>query len=111
MFDVSRRRSIVCIPVTTSFTLSVRGCTIALRVNVSSWRVSAEARFAAVAISSIICAIRIIPIAREQHTRIRCGDRENVVEIVCDAARQRADGLHLLRLAQLLLEQLSLREI
>ncbi len=38
-------------------------------------------------------------------------DREHVVEIVGDAAREQTDGLHLLRLPQLLLDALARRDV
>ena len=38
-------------------------------------------------------------------------DREHVVEVVSDAARERAHGLHLLRLAKLLLESLLFSDV
>jgi hypothetical protein len=47
----------------------------------------------------------------QQHVRVAQHDREQVVEVVRHTARELADGVHLLRLPQLVLELLAIRDV
>src|SRR6185369_15753304 len=49
--------------------------------------------------------------ARREEVAVAEDRRQDVVEVVRDAAREAPDGLHLLRLAELLLEALALRDV
>ena len=51
------------------------------------------------------------PQAREDQVRVAEDHGEHVVEVVCHAAREPPDGLHLLRLTKLVLQALSLGEV
>ena len=100
-----RRRSIGPVLATTSFRSSTCGCSTCWRLNASSWRVSAGRASAARWISSRRrCSVGIVRGQLvEQQLGVAVDDREQVVEVVRDAAGQPADRFHLLRLAQLLL--------
>ena len=81
------------------------GLTTSRRLNISSWRVSAAARSAARPISSTSSR------TTWSSGAIGCGEadagqdhREQVVEVVRDAARELADALHPLRLRQAMLQ-------
>ena len=100
------RVSIFRFSVATSFRLTMRGASICLRLKARSWRVSDEARSAALAIS---CAgprrCGSAPEAFEQELRVAGDHHQQVVEVMRNAAGQAAHRFHLLRLAQLLLER------
>ena len=75
------------------------------RENSSSRRVSSDARREAVMIWSTSPAARLPSVELLAHERGVVGDhRQQVVEVVRDAARELADGLQPLRLAQARLE-------
>ena len=77
------------------------------RLNASSCWVSPAARSAAAAIASACRAQRLVGRhLLEQPAGLPANHHEQVVEVVRDAAREPADRLHLLRLAELLLELL-----
>ena len=82
------------------------GCRICLRLKASICRVSSAARSAARLISSA-SARRGSAGSKPDHHDFGVADdrRQQVVEVVRDAARQPADGFHLLRVAQLLFER------
>ena len=98
--------------VTTSGTWTRRGCRICRRLNASSCWVTSAARSAALRISSMSCR-RGSPLveAPDEQLRVAQDRRELVVEIVGDAAGEPADGVELLRFAQLLLEPHALRDV
>ena len=74
------------------------------RLKVSNCRVSPAARSAACAICCAERAPLLVQFRGRQQRGVAVNDGENVVEIVRDAAGELADGLHFLRLAQLLLQ-------
>ena len=84
----------------------------ARRLKASSWRVSAAARSPAAVISSTPRA-RSSPARRRRSERLAVADdhRQQVVEVVGDAAGEPADRLHLLRLPELLLERPPLGDV
>ena len=97
-------------PSTTARRSSTRGAITCCRLKASSWCVSAAARQAALSVSiSQRCGAR--PRADvAQRQRQAAGDRrQQVVEVVRDAAREPADRLHLLRLPQPHLERRGAR--
>ena len=105
MSSPMRRRSIGSTFPTTLFMSSTRGCRICLRLNASSWRVSADARSAALRIcftSSLRGSVGIESL--HDDLGIQPDHRQQIVEVVGDAAGESSDGVHLLRLAELLLE-------
>ena len=65
-----------------------------------------EARLVALSLHLQALSQLLLPLEGAVQAQLRIADdgREDVVEIVRDAAREGADGLHLLRLAQLPLE-------
>ena len=89
---------------TTAFRSSTRGCSTCRRLNASSWPVSAAARAAAFRISSAWRRSAVVVEPVDQELAVADDHRQQVVEVVRDAAGEPADRLHLLRLAQLLLE-------
>jgi hypothetical protein len=56
-----------------------------------------------------LLALRIV--RGRQELRVAADHREEVVEVVGDAAGEQADGVHLLRVAELLLEALQLCDV
>ena len=100
-----RRVSIFRFSVTTAFRSRTLGASICLRLKASSWRVSEVARSAALAIS---CAgprdSGSLADALQQELAVAGDHHEQIVEVVGDAAGEPADGFHLLRLAELLLQ-------
>ena len=100
-----RRRSIFSICMTRSLTWTVRGSSGCRRLKASNWWVSAPPRSAERRISSsAVRWARLQIAAGEQHVAVAGDDGEQVVEIVGHAAGQPAHRLHLLRLAELLLQ-------
>ena len=81
-----------------------------MRLKASSWRVSPCARCAAFSISLHVVDEIGVALAQtiEHEVRVAGDRREQVVEVVRDAAGEPADRLHLLRLPELVLEQLVL---
>ena len=82
------------------------------RLNASSCRVSAARALGRVRISSTSLAHadrRVGRAASSSELAVAEDDRQQVVEVVRDAAGELADRLHLLRLAQLLLERAGAR--
>src|SRR5690606_15006410 len=53
----------------------------------------------------------LILVSREEELRMTGDDREQVVEVVSNPARELTDGVHLLRLLQLLLERTLPRDV
>ena len=88
-------------------------CSTCLRLKVRSWRVRSAARSAAVRICSRLRVHRrpASAGAREGQRRVAEHHGEQVVEVVGDAAGEPAHRLHLLRLPQLLLEQVALGDV
>ena len=80
------------------------GASICLRLKASSWRVSAGARSAAWRSPGRAAQVRVGADAFEQEFGVSRDDREQVVEVMRDAAGEASDGFHLLRLAELLLQ-------
>ena len=105
------RRSIGASPRATSERSSTTGSSRWRRENASSWRVSSVARTAARSIASSSEAPLPVADQRPGELAVAGDDRQQVVEVVRDPARELADGLHLLRLAQLLLEPPLLRHV
>ena len=100
------RASMLCRPATVWFRSTSFGSSTCLRLNASSCCVSAAARWPAFWISSR--SARSGSSARrslEQQLGVAENRRQQVVEVVRDAAGQPADALDLLRLRQPLLEQ------
>ncbi len=95
---------------TTSLRSSTHGCRTCLRPNARSWRISWRARSAAVSISWMSFRSSFLAVLdRAEREPAVAGDRgEQVVEVVCDAAGEAPDRVHLLRLAQLRLELAAL---
>ena len=106
MSSPMRRRSRRSMSPTTAFRSTTLGSSTCLRLKASSWRVRAAARSAACWMAWALSAQRMLFAARllQQHLGVAADDGEQVVEVVGDAAGEPADGLHLLRLAELLLE-------
>ena len=97
-------------PTTLSFRSRTFGSSICWRLNASSCLVRSAARWPAVLISSMSRAKRFVrPEAAADHLGVAQDHREDVVEVVRDAAGETADGLHLLRVAQLLFGVLERR--
>ena len=83
-----------------------------MRLNASSCLVSPAARSAARWISSTSARrSSLVGSASEQELGAAQDDGQQVVEVVGDAARQLADGVHLLRLPELLLERAPLGDV
>ena len=89
---------------TVAFRSRIRGCSTCLRLNASSWPVSAAARSDARLISSAYRRSFASDGAADQELAVAGDRREQVVEVVGDAAGEPADRLHLLRLAELRLD-------
>ena len=89
-----------------------RGCSTCFRLNASSWRTSPAARWAARPIS---CRSSRRGSARrspdDQELGVAQDGRQQVVEVVGDAARELTDRLHLLRLPELVLEALPVGDV
>ena len=83
-----------------------RACTTSRRLNISSWRVSAAARSAARPISSTSSRTGWLVGAARRAANVDAGQdhRQQVVEVVRDAARELADALQALGLGEALLE-------
>ena len=84
---------------------STLGCNTCLRLNMSNWRVRAEARREAleICLSGLVSSgIAVVP--RMQQVGVALDDGEDVVEIMGDAGGELADGFHFLRVAELGLE-------
>ena len=82
----------------------LRGSSTCLRPKASSWRVSSAARSPARLDLGEEAAIGVVRAEGvEQQAGVADDDGQQVVEVVRDPAGQPADGLHLLRLAELLL--------
>ena len=97
---------------TISLRSSATGCSTCLRLNASNWRVSEAARSAACRISSTSAGHRRILLHAVRHQLGVAANRgQQVVEVVGDAAGQPADRLHLLRLAQLILELHAIADV
>jgi hypothetical protein len=94
---------------TTRFRSSGRGLTICLRPKASSWRVRPAARSEACLIWARGGQRLRVQRRQGQQRGMAEDDREDVVEIMRHAAGQLADGLHFLRLAQLLLQPFMAR--
>ena len=106
------RVSILMFSVATSFRLTIRGASICLRLKARSCRVSDEARSAALAISWAGTAqVRLGAETFQQKFRVARDHHQQIVEVVRDAAGQAADGFHLLRLPQLLLQGAALGDV
>ena len=106
-----RRRSRLSMSATTALRSSTRGCSTCRRLNASSWRVSAAARADAFLISSAWRRSRASSMPLDQELAVAEDHGQQVVEVVGDAAGEAADRLHLLRLAELLLELLLARKV
>ena len=78
------------------------GCSTCLRLNASSWCVRFAARSDASTTCSQIVGRRVSSAgAHQRELRVAGDDRDEIVEVVRDAAGERADRLELLRLAEL----------
>ena len=95
-----------------SLRLMTRGVSTVLRLKASNWRVMPEARSAADLICAVLSASRL-PAGNSfgQDLRVAEDDGQQIVEVVSHAAGQTADSLHLLRLAQSLLERHPLGDV
>ena len=88
------------------------GCSICRRLNASSCRVSDAARSPADWISTRSCRSgSSVGHVVEHQVAVAENRRQQVVEVVRDAAGELADRLHLLRLAQLLFELAALGDV
>ena len=88
------------------------GSDVCLRPKASSWRVSSAARSAARRICRRSSATpRSPPEPPREQLGVAEDGRQQVVEVVGDAAREPPHGLHLLDLAQPLLEALALADL
>ena len=107
------RRSILVRSATTSLRTSGWDCMTCLRLKASNWRVRLAARSeAAVNLLEAFAGLgRVLVRVHQQQLGIAPDDRQHVVEVVRHAAGELADGLHLLRLAQLLLQCLALGDV
>ena len=83
---------------------TISGDRIWRRLNASSWPVSVAARSAALKISSTSARSGEPDQLLQQQFGIAANRRQQVVEVVRDAAGEPADRFHLLRVAQLLFE-------
>ena len=87
----------------TAFRSSSRGRTTALRENASSSRVRSAARPAASSIDATSRSILRRRVVVEDEPAVAGDDREQIVEVVSDAAGEPADRVEALRLVRLLL--------
>ncbi len=81
------------------------------RLNASNWRVSAGGALGGLGDLLRGTRRRFIKFGRAEERCVAVDDGENVVEVVRDAAGELADGLHFLRLAELLLQPPLRRDI
>jgi hypothetical protein len=79
------------------------------RLNASSWRVSAGRLLGRVGDLAQLLAVPAV--VGEQQRRVAGDDGEQVVEVVRDPAGEAPDRLHLLRLAEPVLEALALADV
>src|SRR6266702_3833517 len=102
MWVPTRRRIISARPSTATRTSSASGEHTCLRLNARSWRVSAAARCAV----DLSCVRPLIAVRKILSQRAGEGedDGEDVVEVVSYAAGELPNGLHLLRLREVLLQ-------
>ena len=100
-------------PAITAFRSSTRGSRTCRRLKASSWRVSAAARSPACRISSTCsrAAGRLSGSCASEQLAVAGDRRQQVVEVVRDAAGEPADRLHLLRLPELLLQPAALGHV
>ena len=100
------RLSILVRSAITSLRTSGRDCMTCLRLKASNWRVRLAARSEAAmtCLRHSLVSRRVLVGVHQQQFGIAADDGEHVVEVVRHPAGELADGLHLLRLAQLLLE-------
>ena len=95
------------------FRSTMRGCSTCLRPKARSCWVSDAARSAACSIASTSArrptSLRVEAAAQE--AAVHGDDRQQVVEVVRDAAGQAADGVELLRLVQAFLELLAVADV
>ena len=90
---------------TRAFRSTTCGSITCLRLKARSWRTRRAARSEAPMTCCRLAQARIVRVeAPAQQLAVAHDHHEQVVEVVGDAAREPADRLHLLRLAQLLLE-------
>ena len=108
----TRRCSMSRRPVTTALRSTISGLRICRRLTASSRPVSAAARSPACRIWVEVAPGRIVLGQPAEHQIGHAvDDRQQVVEVVRDAAGEPADDLHLLRLLQLLLELALLGDV
>ncbi len=106
------RLSIASIPVTIEFSASALAWRFCLRLNVRSWRVSPAARVCGVAnLHDLGGGVVVFTQLVEHVLRVREDHREDVVEVVRDAAGEATDRLHLLCVPQLLLDATGARHV
>ncbi len=101
------RCSIVSMPSTIALRSSTFGCSTWRRLKASSWCVSAAAWSAAREISRRLLAA----VALAEDLGVAGDHRQQVVEVVRDAARQAPDRLHLLGVREPPLEPLALADV
>ena len=112
MFSSMSRRSILSRSFTTSLRSSTTGCTVCLRLKISSCRVKPAARSAAGRIVSRLLLSDIVR-AESLHHQIAVthDDGQDVVEVMGHAAGELADHFHFLRFDELRLQPSGVRPV